>query len=245
MLKINHLNFSYGGKKILKDLHLSLAKGEIGTLLGPSGAGKSTLFKTVTGLCTAYSGSIEINGDILPKAHDHIACLMQNDLLLPWRDVLDNATLLSELGKQQKSDLKDVFALLEELQLSKAARFFPDELSAGMQQRVLLARALLQKRPLLLLDEPFSNLDAILREQMYGLLQEIRSRYGTTILMITHDFRDALSFSDRIFVLMEGRISFETEVAKDNRDCKDLIAELRSHLHQSQACQSKLKIEPE
>lgn len=225
MLSVKKVSFSYEKRKILSHLSLFLEAGQIGTLIGSSGSGKSTLFKLLTGLCEPEEGAISINGDTF--LHKQVSCMMQEDLLLPWRNVLSNVTLCSELGtekidlKQKQSEAKD---LLRELGLGDYIFHFPDQLSGGMRQRVSLARALIQNRPLLLLDEPFAALDVLLREQMYDLLQTIRAKYGTTILLVTHDFRDALSLSDKIFLLSGGQISREW----DTSESEDLLTEMRS-----------------
>jgi ABC-type nitrate/sulfonate/bicarbonate transport system ATPase subunit len=156
--------------------------------------------------------------------------MTQDDLMLPWRTVLENLLLVGELGRKPKSldALKqEALRYLEEMGLSGWENAYPDQLSGGMRQRVSLTRALLQKRPLLLLDEPFGALDVGLREQMHTLLRSIRKQHGTTILMITHDFRDALSLSDRIFLLDKGRICADWSVAPTIR--QDAVAYQRLH----------------
>ncbi len=233
MLIVDKVSFSYGSHQVLNKASLSLQKGEIGTLLGSSGTGKSTLFKLITGLYPLGTGAIEINGLPLPEGSQQVACMMQESLLLPWRDALGNITLLTELGQttQNYSIVKEeALALLADLGMGHCSHLFPDQLSGGMQQRILLARALIQKRPFLLLDEPFGSLDLILREQMYGLLKAIQKKYGTTILMVTHDFRDAVSLSDRIFVLSRGAIHQHWTLSDATRHSPRLLDEMRMAL---------------
>lgn len=215
MLEINDLTFSFGNFEVLRDVSLKLAKGEIGTLIGSSGSGKTTLFKVLTGLLTPDNGSISIAGSKQREISSQVAYMTQDDLLLPWRNILDNIMIVSELGKQNCD--KDVVReeavyYLNEVGLQGWEEAFPRHLSGGMRQRASLARAILQKRPLLLLDEPFASLDVVLREQMHRLLHEVRDRYGTTILMVTHDFRDGIILSDRIFLLSGGKIGQEWKV---------------------------------
>ena len=196
MLNINNVSFSYGSSTILKDVSMSLKTGEIGTLIGASGSGKSTLFKLLAGLLSPQTGVLSIGGKPQPESYAYVTYMMQEDLLLPWRNVYRNVSLMAELGKtplNKHSLHSNVLSLLAETEMSGYEEFFPDQLSGGMRQRVALARALMQKRPLLLLDEPFGALDAILREQMYKLLRKIQSKHSTTMLMVTHDFRDALA----------------------------------------------------
>ncbi len=210
MLTIENLSFSFNSRQVLSNLSLELAQGKIGTLIGSSGAGKTTLFRLLTGILPLQSGTISIDGRNPPEAKRYAAYMMQEDLLLPWRTVMDNVTLPGEIGPspfpighlRQKARL-----CLSEVGLSGWENAYPRNLSGGMRQRVSLARALLQKRPLLLLDEPFASLDIRLRGQMHALLRKVCAEHGTTILMITHDFRDALSLSERIFLLSKGQIN--------------------------------------
>ncbi|MEM1283055.1 MAG: ATP-binding cassette domain-containing protein, partial [Chlamydiota bacterium] len=162
--------------------------------------------------------------------------MTQKDLLLPWRTVLENITLTYELGKNkvcQKKILEEARQLIEEVELSGCEEKFPHELSGGMRQRVSLARALLQKKPLLLLDEPFASLDVQLREQMYVLLNKIHKNHNTTILLITHDFRDALSLSDHIFLLANGSITKQWRVEESHRTNPTTMGTLHEELRQS------------
>lgn len=221
MLKVTNLSFSYGSHQILQDVSFKIKKGDIATLIGLSGSGKTTIFKLLTGLLTPQNGTILIDSQPLPHEHGKISYLMQEEMLLPWRTVLKNLTLVSELGKSQcPRDHQKVKAmrLLEELEMPDCAHLYPDELSGGMRQRVSLAQALLQNRPLLLLDEPFGPLDVSLREQMYALLRQIQSKYGTTMLMVTHDFHDALSLSDHIFLIAQKKILKEWNVSDHMRN---------------------------
>lgn len=211
MLEIKQLTFSYTQKPLLQDLSFSLEKGEIGVLIGSSGSGKTTLFNLLTGMLKPLKGSIKI--DCQP------AYMMQKDMLLPWRSVIKNLTLLSELGsKPQISLLGEGLCLLNKMDLSGCENLYPEQLSGGMRQRVSLAQALLLKRPVLLLDEPFGSLDVSTREQLYLLLQKIRNTEGITILMVTHDFRDALALADKIFLLNQGKIKKEWKITSEIRE---------------------------
>lgn len=218
ILHVNKLNFSYGERSVLRNLSFSLKKGEITALIGASGSGKTTLFRLLTGILMAESGSITIAGRQQVNCHENVAYMMQEDLLLPWRTVLRNILLPEELGSSPTRILKEeAHQLLREIGLAECEAMYPHQLSGGMRQRVALARALLQKRPLLLLDEPFGSLDVSLREQMYTLLRQIQAKKESTMLLITHDFRDALSLADRALLLANGSIAQEWSIQEDVR----------------------------
>lgn len=235
-LDVHHLSFSYDQHSILKDVSFCLKKGEIGTIIGASGSGKSTLFKILTGLLEPQKGEILIQGQVIKERSQQIAYMMQEDLLLPWRTVLGNLLLIYELGsshsEQQEDPKQEALNLLEEMDLLPYVNYYPDELSGGMRQRVSLARALMRKRNLLLLDEPFGALDVGRREHMYRLLHRIQKRYDTTILMVTHDFRDALSLSDRLFWLCQGRIEKEWQISLSARQDFGYMGHLQQEIQQ-------------
>lgn len=209
MLELDRLFFSFSTVNILENFSLRLFPGEIGSLIGVSGSGKTTLFKLISGLLSPLHGTISIASS--PFAHQQVAYMAQDDLLLPWRNVLGNLLLVGELGKQcnKKNLHEEALFYLQEVGLKGYENVYPHQLSGGMRQRVSLARILMQKRPLLLLDEPFAALDIGLREKMHSLLKNIRQKHGITMLVITHDFRDALSLSDRIFLLSKGQLAKE------------------------------------
>ncbi len=229
MLHIEDLSFSFATHAVLQQFNLTLAPGEIGTLIGSSGSGKTTLFRLLTGILTPQQGKLSIAGCVVPDAWQHVAYMTQDDLMLPWRTVLNNLLLVGELGKRASATAAlraEAQLYLREMGLADWQDAYPHELSGGMRQRVSLARVLLQKRPLLLLDEPFASLDVSLREQMHALLHDIRRRYGTTMLMVTHDFRDALSLSDRILLLNSCQISREWKITDATRQSPLLWQEI-------------------
>lgn len=233
ILKVNGLSFSYQQSLVLNQLSFSLEQGEIAAVIGVSGSGKTTLFKLITGMLDPLQGSITINNLAIPQAQNQVAYMTQEDLLLPWRTVLRNMTLTSELGKQPLPS-QDLYAeankLLDSLGLSGCGEYYPDQLSGGMRQRISLARALLLKRPLLLLDEPFGSLDVILRDQMYALLRKIHDDSKTSMLLITHDFRDALSLADRIVLMAGGKLSREWKGLKMIREDPMALAQIQGEL---------------
>lgn len=213
MLNVKNLSFSYQNTPILSGVSFDVKKGEIVSLVGSSGSGKTTLFKLLTGVLPLQSGEVTIHNQV--NGFSHSAYMMQEDLLLPWRTVLRNVTLPKELGPNPSYDNTYATELLTEVGLGHWLDKYPNELSGGMRQRVSLARALIENRPLLLLDEPFGALDVCLREQMYALLKQIQQKYGTTIVMVTHDFRDALEVSNRVLCLNNGKLTQEWEVTAE------------------------------
>lgn len=233
MLKIKNLAFSFGSKSIFENFNLHLKEGEIGTLIGPSGTGKTTLFKILTGMIPVKNGSIDIHNQQIQQNCCHAAYMTQEDLLLPWRNVIQNLVLLSELGPSPRStsQLKtDALQLLRELGLDGYEKAYPHQLSGGMRQRISLARAMLLKRPLLLLDEPFSSLDISLRENLYLLLKKLQQQYSMTILMATHDFRDAFSLSDKIFLLSNKQISQSWTITPSIQNDPNALREIEGQI---------------
>jgi NitT/TauT family transport system ATP-binding protein len=202
MLQIRDLDFFYSKDRlILRNLNIQIPTGQIVALIGSSGSGKTTLFRLIMGLLDPTCGRIEIQG---PKP----TFMQQDDLLLPWRTVKGNLSLAQELGSKPccLPDEK-LTSMLHLVGLAGYENAYPNELSGGQRQRVSLARALLQNRPLLLLDEPFGSLDILIREQLYELLISIRQELNKTIVLVTHDFRDALHMADRIIVLKKGTVA--------------------------------------
>lgn len=234
LLKIQNLSYSYGKHPVLNALSLTLKEGEIVTLLGSSGTGKSTLFKILAGILP-YNGTIHFKGSLT----DSLAYMTQEDLLLPWRTVWDNLLLLFELGNSSPPtpfQQEEAKTLLWQLDLEHCAEKYPHQLSGGMRQRVSLARTLLQNRPLLLLDEPLASLDVVLREKIYSLLRQKRNQLNHSILMVTHDFHDAICLSDRILLLNQGSIQKEWLINEEDRESSILscliVEEIREKLFQ-------------
>ncbi len=221
MLTIEELSFWYGDHQIFNQLSYQQMSGEIATLVGKSGSGKTTLLKILTGMISKKNNpEIKLEAKQLEPEPQKIAYMTQEDALLPWRSVLENTMLLGELGNENRDKtalVREAQAMLQEVGLEGCENLYPEQLSGGMCQRVALAQVLLLNRPVLLLDEPFSALDYPLREQMYALLKELNLKHPKTILLITHDFRDALQFSDRLMVLSNGKLTSDWDL-KSVRD---------------------------
>lgn len=210
-LKIEHLFSGYDSDVVLKDLSLEAAAGEFLSLLGPSGCGKSTLMKTIAGILPASSGRILLDGqDItnLPIHRRGTVVVFQDIRLFPHKSVAENVAFpLKMQGVPKQERLKTAEKLLEKVRMAGFGSRKPGELSGGQQQRIALARALAAQPKLLLLDEPFSALDENLREDMRHLVLQLQKEFSMTVILVTHDREEALSMSDRVALLFDGKLS--------------------------------------
>ncbi|PKM37292.1 MAG: ABC transporter ATP-binding protein [Gammaproteobacteria bacterium HGW-Gammaproteobacteria-10] len=197
----------YRNHCVFEDIDIMVNTGEIVCLLGASGCGKSTLLMTLAGLQGSDKGQVDLRGEVFSKPHPKIGLVFQEPCLLPWLSVAQNAAFGLKMGKRQalsnsaKHDL--IIETLRSVGLDHAAQHYPHQLSGGMAQRVALARALVLQPQILLLDEPFSALDAITRLQMQQLLLTQIHRRHCAALLVTHDIDEALLLADRI-ILMGG-----------------------------------------
>ena len=208
-LIIENLSSGYEEDVVLKDLSLEVAEGEFVALLGPSGCGKSTLMKTIAGILPVQSGKIFLDGrDItsLPVHKRGTVVVFQDMRLFPHKSVAENVAFPMKIqGISKTQRLKTAAELLDKVQMGGFENRKPGELSGGQQQRVALARALAAQPKLLLLDEPFSALDENLREEMRRLVLQLHREFRMTVILVTHDREDALSMSDRVVLLFDGR----------------------------------------
>ena len=210
MLEIRGVSKSYGGTPVLRGVDLSVEAGELMFLLGPSGCGKSTLLRIVAGLIRQDSGTIVLDGrDVsgLPPEARNTPMVFQNYALWPHLDVAGNIEFGLKIRKMPRTEIeKTTREMLDVVGMADFAKRKVNELSGGQQQRVALARALALGGSILLLDEPLSNLDARLRDQMRTEIRRICKERGVTALYVTHDRREALSVGDRIAVMKDGGI---------------------------------------
>jgi NitT/TauT family transport system ATP-binding protein len=216
MLEIRHLDKTYGESPTpaLRDFSLTVAKGEFVSLIGPSGCGKTTALRIVTGLLRPSGGEVLLDGhpSLAPSRDKAIVFQLFN--LFPWRTALDNVAYGLEVqGVSKKERLVRAREYLDLVGLSDRADHYPSQLSGGQSQRVGLARALAIEPKLILMDEPFGALDALTREHLQTMLQQICGEKDLTVLFVTHSVDEAIFLSDRIIVMgVPGRVVGEFAV---------------------------------
>jgi NitT/TauT family transport system ATP-binding protein len=191
-----------GSLEVLRDVNLTIGRGEFVVLVGPSGCGKSTLLSMVAGLLRPAQGTITIDGQPVSGPSPHLGMVFQRPLLLKWRTTLDNVLLQAEMrGLPRRAHVDHARELLAQVDLAAFEHCLPHELSGGMQQRVALCRALIHQPTLLLMDEPFAALDALTREQMALDLQHLGLSRGVAVLFVTHSITEAVLLGNRIVVM--------------------------------------------
>ena len=228
MLEGKKLGKSYDGKRIIEDVSLSVKKGEMVCLLGVNGVGKTTLFNILSGLEMPDEGEVYLNGEPITGVAGKIGYMQQSDLLLPFKSIVRNVMTPLLLKKMDKKEARrEAEAMLKEFSLGDCADMFPRQLSGGMRQRAALARTFLTGCEVMLLDEPFSALDAITRTQLQNWFRGIIKKHGLSTVFITHDIDEAILLSDRIYILSGevGTLVDELEVKLSVRDvfCDEFI----------------------
>ena len=214
-LEISDLAFSYEDRPLFSSLSLSVKEGEFVSILGPSGCGKSTILKLLTGVLKKESGSVLVDGKELSGAGGHFAYMPQNDLLFPWKNILDNVCLYGRIHGSMDRARKEALDNFPAFGLSGYEYKYP----GGMRQRAAFLRTALCEADILLLDEPFGALDVITRGEMQDWLLTMRERLNRTVLLVTHDMDEAIYLSDRILILngSPARITCEISVEEKNR----------------------------
>jgi putative spermidine/putrescine transport system ATP-binding protein len=214
----------FGTKTVLDDFSLEVRRRELVTFLGPSGCGKSTALNLLAGLLEPTAGEVWLDDariDGLPPERRGFGMVFQNYALFPHLTVFDNVAFGLELRRRPRAEIGDrVRRLLDLVQLRGLDSRYPGQLSGGQQQRVAIARALVIEPRVLLLDEPLSNLDAKLRLEMRAEIKRLHADLGLTAIYVTHDQAEALSLSDRVVVLREGRV-MQTGAPADIHDRPD------------------------
>ena len=222
------------GPWVLRGLSLDVAPSEIVALLGPSGSGKSTVLRLLSGLDAEHDGRLRVRGEDVRGPTPTVGMMFQEPRLLPWRTVRENVAFGLPKSMPSQEGQRRVQLLLAEVQLGHASERLPKELSGGMAQRVALARCLAGEPEVLLLDEPFSAVDALTRMHLQELLLSIWTRTRLTMLLVTHDIDEALFLSDRVVVLrgrpakLEETVPVRLARPRDRRD--EALGPLRVHL---------------
>lgn len=218
-LSVENLSFSYTDKKIIRNVSFEVKPGEFVSILGPSGCGKSTLLNVLAGILKPENGCIRIDDREIQGMSSHFAYMPQNDLLLPWKTILDNVCLYGEIHHCKEEVKKQALVHMADFGLEGCENKYPAELSGGMRQRAAFLRTALCEADIYLLDEPFGALDVITRGDMQDWLRELCSSLKKTILLVTHDMDEAIYLSDRILILGqpgEG-IREEIVISEQNR----------------------------
>jgi NitT/TauT family transport system ATP-binding protein len=200
VLRVRDLELGYGQEPIIEGVNLEVAAGKFVSLVGPSGSGKTSILRAVSGLLTPQSGHVELNG-----SSDSLGFLFQDDALLPWRTARENVALGLRIRKFSKdAALAEADTWLARLGLERFGERFPHELSGGQRKRVAIAQILAVKPKLLLMDEPFASLDAIVRMRITQELLNWVEGEHLSVLLVTHDLEEALTVSDTVYLLSQG-----------------------------------------
>lgn len=198
------IQFHADKKPVLSNINMQVQPGEFISIIGKSGCGKTTLLQMIGGLLSPTQGKINVCGQKINEPINEITYVFQSPVLLEWRDVLENVLLPIELKRRpNKSDIDKAKEVIDSVGLAGHEEKCPHELSGGMKSRVTLARSLLTQPKILLMDEPFSSLDAMTKEQLQLELMELSIEFSTTIIFITHDITEAVYLSDKVFLLGE------------------------------------------
>lgn len=243
MLQINQISVYYGDVEVLKDISLQINKGEIYSVIGPSGSGKSTLLNVLSGIVKPYSGSVFLKNESLNPLVHNVALVPQHYGLLPWQKVEKNILLPQRIRKNVFEDTKKEHFdnIVKGLELQMLLDRYPKELSGGQQQRVALARAFTQQPDLLLMDEPFSALDALTAEKSQELFLSLWKKNKTTTLFTTHNVLEAVKMGKNIIVFSPapGRILriiknplYESGVRRKEQDFITFSQEIKAYIKQ-------------
>jgi len=220
--EVSHAYGGAAGAPAVDGLTISVEEGEFAAVVGPSGCGKSTLMKLATGLQFPFKGVVRVAGEVVDRPVKIAGMAFQAPTLLPWRTTLENLLLPLEIVEPYRGELRrrkaDYVARAKNLLASVGLRDqgdkYPWELSGGMQQRTSLCRALIHEPRLLMLDEPFAALDAFTREELWCVIRDLHAVRKITVILVTHDLREAVFLADRVFVMSArpGRVLAERRI---------------------------------
>lgn len=200
---VTHYYFSKTGyTKALDNISLSIDEGDFVSIIGPSGCGKSTILSIISRLMQHTEGTIKLNEEAINDSSLNIGYMLQQDYLFPWKTILNNVLLGPKINDSLDSETMDkAKELLAEVNLSHTKNDYPEELSGGMRQRIALVRTLITNPDILLFDEPFSALDYVTRLRLENLVAKLMKTYHKTAILVTHDIAEAISMSDKIFLM--------------------------------------------
>ncbi|MCV7420500.1 ABC transporter ATP-binding protein [Mycobacterium yunnanensis] len=222
-LVLSGVSQRFGSTEALAPVDVEVASGEFVSIVGPSGCGKSTIFNIVSGLLTPTTGSVTLDGKPITGRTGHVGYMLQKDLLLPWRTVLDNIVLGADLrGRASSRERQRAADMAARYGLGDYLDHYPHALSGGMRQRAAVMRTLALDHPVMLLDEPFGALDSHTRLLMQQWLLEVWREQRKTILFVTHDIDEALFLSDRVIVMSPRPGRVQEVVAVDLRRPRDV-----------------------
>ncbi|AMD94366.1 ABC transporter ATP-binding protein [Leptotrichia sp. oral taxon 847] len=214
-LQVRNVSVEFDGKKIIENISIDLREGELVCILGASGVGKTTLFNVISGLIAPTCGEVFLNGENIIKTSGKISYMLQKDLLLPFKTIIDNVSLpLIIKGEKKSVARKKAQKYFKEFGLEGTEKKYPSQLSGGMRQRAALLRTYMFSCEVSLLDEPFSALDAITKHKMHNWYLNIMKKIKMSTLFITHDIDEAILISRRIYIISgrPGKITKELEI---------------------------------
>ena len=224
ILKVDHVSKSFDGQKILEQISLELREGEIVSLLGVSGGGKTTLFNLISGLTVPDEGKIWLEDAEITGKPGMISYMLQKDLLLPYRTIVDNVALPLVIKGMKKSEAREKAAgYFEQFGLAGYEKKYPAQLSGGMKQRAALLRTYLFSEKVALLDEPFSALDMLTKSAVHEWYLDVMEKIHLSTIFITHDIDEAILLSDRIYLLTgrPGKLTKEVVIKEPKPRRKD------------------------
>ncbi len=230
IIQLNDIMHCYDKDIVINNINLELNKGEIVALIGPSGSGKSTILNIIGGLLIPSSGECLLQGERINGKTGHVSFMPQTHSLMPWRTVIQNINLATEISANDSVNKAE--QLLERAGFTSIKDRYPNELSGGMKQRVSFLRALNTEHQLLLLDEPFSALDEITRNDMQIWLKSLLLESDKTVLMITHSIDEAIKMSNRILVLNQKPATIVRSIDVSQDLSVSQIAELKAQIIQ-------------
>lgn len=227
LVVLENVSLAYGkgasATKAIDDVTLTIRKGEFVAVVGPSGCGKSSLMKLISGLHPPLNGRLAVDGKPVTSPLKSVGMAFQSSNLLPWRSCIDNVLLPLEIVQPHRSKIRSerdkykakAKGLLESVGLTGFTEQFPWQLSGGMQQRASICRALIHEPEILMLDEPFGALDAFTREELWCTLRDIQAQRKVTVMLVTHDLREAVFLADTVYVMSNrpGSILKKCDVA--------------------------------